>query len=97
MGNRSYLMMLAAVVVTVIVGVTMAATGFSADSFAALALVAVGVGLAISTARYRRNPVYTDASGQTRTAGPGTLLFMLALGILLLACGVYVGIYGIPK
>jgi len=84
-------------VVVAVVGVTMAATGFTADSFMGLVLVAVGVFLLWSCAKYWQKPFYTDASGQTKAVSKTMLMFMIVMGVLLVGCGVYVGIFGIPK
>ena len=79
------------------VGVMMAATGFSADSFMGLVLVAVGAFLLWSSAKYWQKPFYTDASGQTKPVSKAMIVFMIVMGVLLLGSGFYVGIFGIPK
>lgn len=96
MGNQ-YILIVVAMVVTFVVGVAMAATGFSADSFMGLGLAAAGMIILVWMEKYRRNPVYIDASGQTRKVGPVMFVTCIALGALLLACGIYVGVYGIPQ
>ena len=86
-----------ALAVVLVVGVTMAATGFSRDSFMGLVLVAAGVFLFWSCAKYWKNPVYTDASGNTKPVSKAMLVFMIVVGVLLFASGCYVGIFGIPQ
>lgn len=88
---------LIAMAVVFAVGVTMAVMGFSRDSFMGLVLVAVGVFLLWSSAKYWQNPVYTDASGNKKPVGKPMLAFMIVLGVLLFASGCYVGIFGIPQ
>lgn len=83
--------------IVIAVGVMMAATGFSAESFMGLVLVAVGAFLLWSSAKYWQKPFYTDASGQTKAVGKPMIVFMIVMSALLLACGFYVGIFGIPK
>jgi small-conductance mechanosensitive channel len=92
-----FIQKLIALAVVFVVGVIMAATGFSRDSFMGLILIAVGVYLLWSCAKYWKNPVYTDASGNTKPVGKPMLAFMIVLGVLLFASGCYVGFVGIPQ
>jgi len=85
------------IAVVAVVGVTMAATGFTADSFMGLVLVAVGVFLLWSSAKYWQKPFYTDASGQTKAVSKPMIVFMIVMAVLLFGAGCYVGIFGIPK
>jgi uncharacterized membrane protein len=83
--------------VVLVVGVIMAATGFSRDSFMGLVLMVAGIFLAWSAAKYWKNPVYTDASGNTKSVSKAMTVFMIGLGALLFAGGCYVAIFGIPQ
>jgi hypothetical protein len=96
MQGKQILLMLGAAAAVAIVGVVMAATGASRDTFMALLLLAAGGSLGWMGVKYLRNPSYV-ANGQTITVGKGTVLFMFAMAVLLLAGGLAVAIFGIPQ
>ena len=95
--SNQFIQTLIGIAVVAVVGVTMAATGFTADSFMGLVLVAVGVFLLWSSAKYWQKPFYTDASGQTKAVSKPMIVFMIIMAVLLFGAGCYVGIFGIPK
>ena len=79
---------LLAVAAVVVVGVTMAATGFSRDTFMGLVLVAAGAGLVVPNIRNVQSP----PPGTTK----GSYIFMFVLAALLVIAGLFVLIHGIP-
>ena len=95
--HSQFIQTLIGLAVVAVIGVTMAATGFTADSFMGLVLVGVGVFLLWSCAKYWQKPFYTDASGQTKSVSKAMIVFMIVIGVLLFGAGCYVGIFGIPK
>ena len=76
-------------VVVAVVGVTMAVTGFSRDTFMGLVCVAAAVGLVAPNVKNIQNP----PPGYSR----GSYVFMFVLAALLAAGGLYVLIFGIPQ
>ena len=72
-----------------VVGVVMAATGFSRDTFMGLALIGAAVGLVVPSIKNVQSPP------------PGTskasYVFMIVMAALLAAGGLFVLIYGIPE
>ncbi|GEM_PF-6556781 len=95
--SKQLVQRLIALAVVAVVGVIMAATGFSRDSFMGLVLIVAGLFLAWSSAKYWKNPVYTDASGNTKPVSKAMIVVMIALGALLFLAGCYVAIFGIPQ
>ena len=81
--------LLLAIGAVVAVGVTMAATGFSRDTFMGLVCVAAAVGLVVPNIKNIQNP----PPGYSR----GSYVFMFVLAALLAVGGLYVLIFGIPQ
>lgn len=77
------------ILAVVIVGVVMAATGFSRDTFMGLVLLAAGVGLVVPNIKN----VQTPPPG----TGRGAYIFMFAIAALLVVAGLFVLIHGIPE
>ena len=86
---------LVALVGVIIVGVVMAATGASADTYMGLVLIGVGIFLGLACLKYRENPTYTDAAGQLKTIGPAMLIMMVVLGIALVVAGLTIMVVGL--
>jgi hypothetical protein len=81
--------MILAVVVVLVVGVVMAATGFSRDTFMGLLLLAAGVGLVAPNIKNVQSP--------PPGTGRGAYIFMFAIAALLVIAGLFVLIHGIPE
>ena len=76
-------------VVVAVVGVTMAVTGFSRDTFMGLVCIAAAVGLVVPNIKNVQNP----PPGYSR----GSYIFMFVLAGVLAIGGLYVLIFGIPQ
>jgi hypothetical protein len=81
--------MLLAIGAVVVIGVTMAATGFKRDTFMGLMLIGAGAYLIVPSIKGMQTP----PSGTSR----GSYIFMVALAAVLVAGGLYVIIFGIPE
>jgi hypothetical protein len=81
--------LLLAIGAVVVVGVTMAATGFSRDTFMGLVCLAAALGLVVPNIKNIQNP----PPGYSR----GSYVFMFVLAALLAVGGLYVLIFGIPQ
>jgi hypothetical protein len=81
--------MLLVIAAVVVVGVVMAVSGFSRDTFMGLLLVGAGVGLVVPNIKNVQSPP------------PGTskasYIFMFVLAALLVIAGLFVLIHGIPE
>jgi hypothetical protein len=81
--------MLLVIAAVVVIGVAMAVSGFSRDTFMGLLLVGAGVGLVVPNIKNVQSPP------------PGTskasYIFMFVLAALLVIAGLFVLIYGIPE
>jgi len=73
----------------VVVGVTMAVTGFSRDTFMGLVLLAGAVALVVPNIKNVQSP----PPGTSR----GSYIFMFAIAVLLVVGGLFVLIHGIPE
>jgi hypothetical protein len=81
--------MILAVVVVLVVGVVMAVSGFSRDTFMGLLLLAAGVGLVAPNIKNVQSP--------PPGTGRGAYIFMFAIAALLVVAGLFVLIHGIPE
>jgi hypothetical protein len=81
--------MILAIVVVVVVGVVMAVSGFSRDTFMGLLLLAAGVGLVAPNIKNVQSP--------PPGTGRGAYIFMFAIAALLVIAGLFVLIHGIPE
>jgi hypothetical protein len=77
------------ILIVVVVGVVMAATGFSRDTFMGLVLLAAAVGLVVPNIKNVQSP----PPGTGRSA----YIFMFAIAALLAVAGLFVLIHGIPE
>jgi hypothetical protein len=89
MQNVNPIHMLLAIGAVVVVGVTMAATGFSRDTFMGLVGIAAAVILVVPNIKNIQDP----PPGYSR----GSYVFMFVLAALLAIGGLYVLIFGIPQ
>jgi hypothetical protein len=81
-------------IVVIAGGVIMAALGGSRDTFMALVLLGAGGMVLIMSFYYRQNPSYTNAEGVAVAVGPAMVMFLGAIGVLLIAGGLFAGIHG---
>jgi hypothetical protein len=81
--------MILAVVVVLVVGVVMAVSGFSRDTFMGLLLLAAGFGLVAPNIKNVQSP--------PPGTGRGAYIFMFAIAALLVVAGLFVLIHGIPE
>ena len=75
------------VAVVVVVGVVMAATGFSRDTFMGVVLIGAGVGLVVPNIKNFQSP----PSGTSKAS----YIFMFVIAALLVIAGLFVLIHGI--
>jgi hypothetical protein len=80
---------LAAVVLVLIIGVTMAVTGFSRDTF--MGLLCIGCAIALVVPNLKN--IQTPPPGTSR----GSYAVMFVLAAILAVGGLYVLIFGIPE
>jgi hypothetical protein len=76
------------IVAVIVIGVTMAVTGFSRDTFMGLLLLICGAGLVVPNIRNIQSP--------PPGTGRGAYVFIFAIAALLVASGLFVLIHGIP-
>jgi hypothetical protein len=81
--------MILAILAVLVVGVVMAVSGFTRDTFMGLLLLAAGVGLVAPNIKNVRSP----PPGSSR----GAYIFMFAIAALLVVAGLFVLIHGIPE
>jgi hypothetical protein len=81
--------MVLVIAAVVVIGVAMAATGFSRDTF--MGLVCVGAAVALVVPNIKN--VQAPPPGTSR----GSYLFMFVLAAVLAAGGLYVLVFGIPQ
>jgi hypothetical protein len=77
------------IVVVGVIGVTMAVTGFSRDTFMGLVCIGAAIALVVPNLKNIQNP----PPGYSR----GSYVFMFVLAALLAVGGLYVLIFGIPQ
>jgi hypothetical protein len=88
MQNVNPIHILLVMAVVAVVGVVMAVTGFSRDTFMGLVLIGAGIGLVVPNLKN----IQTPPPGYSR----GSYIFMFVLAALLAVAGLYVLIVGIP-
>ena len=81
--------MILAILAVLVVGVVMAVSGFSRDTFMGLVLLAAGVGLVAPNIKNVQSP--------PPGTGRGAYIFMFAIAALLVIAGLFVLIHGIPE
>jgi hypothetical protein len=81
--------MILAILAVLVVGVVMAVSGFSRDTFMGLLLLAAGVGLVAPNIKNVQSP--------PPGTGRGAYIFMFAIAALLVIAGLFVLIHGIPE
>ena len=81
--------MILAILAVFVVGVVMAVSGFSRDTFMGLLLLAAGVGLVAPNIKNVQSP--------PPGTGRGAYIFMFAIAALLVIAGLFVLIHGIPE
>ena len=91
MMNIVALILLALVIV---VGVAMAASGASPDSYMGLVLLACGGMMLWTGFKYRKDPTFKNAAGEDQAVGPGMIIFMFAIGVVLVAGGLFALFHG---
>jgi hypothetical protein len=89
MQNVNPIHILLVMVAVAIVGVIMAVTGFSRDTFMGLVCIGAAIGLVVPNLKNIQNP----PPGYSR----GSYIFMFVLAGLLAIGGLYVLIFGIPQ
>ena len=77
------------ILAVVIVGVVMAASGFSRDTFMGLVLIGAGVGLVVPNIKNFQSPPPCTSKA--------SYIFMFVLAVLLVIAGLFVLIHGIPE
>ena len=81
--------LLVVIVVVAVIGVTMAVSGFSRDTFMGLVCIGAAIGLVVPNIKN----IQTPPPGYSR----GSYILMFVLAALLAIGGLYVLVYGIPQ
>ena len=79
----------------VIVGVVMAASGASSESFVALVLLGAGILVLMMGFRYHKKPGFKNAAGEDQAVGRGTVVFLFAIAALPIVGGPFVLFHGL--